>query len=147
MLDKKIISIIENFTYWEWEYYMLYKYRNNPYLSVIDMDHENHYTPVNFIEMYDSIPKNMDEFILENKKKESYFFLGLSFDCCELIEMRHKIYPHLKEQNYNKMAHLIKSNQDNSSVIRNLAFAMADYFFHFHIKNNSIFQEDDDFFL
>lgn len=147
MLDKKSQEIIQNFSYMDWESYILYKFRDNPYLSAIEMDREHSYTYLNYIQMYESLPKNIDEFSQTKTRKEDYFFLGFDYESCELIQMRHQVYPYLKEQNYDKMTNLINVNQDHSSSIRQISFAIIDYFFHFHILPNSIYEEDEDFFL
>lgn len=147
MTTQHAIELIEQFNYWDWEHYFNYKFKDNPYLCGMHMDHEHSYNNQDILKMYESMPENMDEFVMHHKRKEDYFFLGFSYDFCHLIQTKHEIYPLLKTQNYDAMYDRIKSNQDSFSSVRDILLSIIDYFFHYHIKNGEITQDDDDFFL
>jgi hypothetical protein len=147
MSKQQALDLISEFQYYDWEYYFCYKFKNNSYLCGMNMDQEHSYRNQDIIKIYDSLPEDMDEFILNHKRKEDYFFLGFSYDFCEAIQLKHQVYPLLEEQNYDAMYDLIKSHKGHHFTLRNIQSAMIDYFFHYHIREGEITQDDDYFFL
>lgn len=146
MPTQHVIDLINEFQYYDWEYYFSYKFKDNPYLCCMDMDHEHSYSNQDIIKIYNSLPENIDEFVINHKRQEDYFFLGLSYDFCHKIQLKHQIFPLLQNQDYDAIYDFIDSNQERYSIW-DITLVLIDYFFHHHMREGEISSDDDNFFL